>query len=203
MAVTIGLLMRVVDIFLGILGLLLILRVVLQIFGMRWNHPALRVVVTLTDPVIAVTNRLLGIPSYRSTYRSYAGGRSDMLSAVAAVVVLWGLRTVLVWALQLVILVPAWAVRPLSSIGGILRHLLGLLFDLYGFALFVRVLFSWIQVPYASRVMRFLWKITEPVLAPIRAVLPPLGGIDLSPLIAWFLLRLLQQVVFAMLSWVF
>ena len=85
MAVTIGLQMRVVDIFLGILGLLLILRVVLQIFGMRWNHPALRVVVTLTDPVIAVTNRLLGIPSYRSTYRSYAGGRSDMLSAVAGI----------------------------------------------------------------------------------------------------------------------
>ncbi len=199
MTITIGLVMRALDFVFGVAGLLLVLRAVLQIFGMRWSHPVLQVIVALTDPILDLTDRLLGIPSYRGA----GAPRSDMLSSIAAVVVLWAVRTLVVWGLQLVILVPAWVARPLSSIGGIVQHVLRLLFDLYGLALFVRVLFSWIRVPYGGRVMRFLWTITEPVLAPIRRALPPLGGIDLSPLIAFFLLRLLQQIVFSMLSWVF
>ena len=109
----------------------------------------------------------------------------------------------IVWGLALVLLIPQWVTDPLGSIEGILRQLLSLVFELYGLALFVRILFSWIRVPYSSRIMRFLWSITEPVLAPLRRALPPLGGIDLSPLVAFFLLRLLQQMVFSMLSWVF
>ena len=40
-----------------------------------------------------------------------------------------------------------------------------------------------------------LWRLTEPMLAPIRRFLPPLGGIDLSPLVLLVLIRFLQQVV--------
>lgn len=203
MTFTIGLVTRILDIVFGAIGLLLILRVVLQVFGMRWNHPVLQVVIKITDPLLSVTNRLLGIPTYRSSYRSSGGGRSDMLSVIAAVVALWAVRTVVVWALQLVILIPAWAVHPLTSIGAMLRYVLGLLFNLYTLALLVRVLFGWIQVPYTGRFMHFLWRITEPVLAPIRSLLPPLAGFDLSPLVAFFLLRLLEQVVLTMVSWIF
>ncbi|MGC9469156.1 MAG: YggT family protein [Anaerolineae bacterium] len=195
--------MRAVDIFFGVVGLLLILRVLLQVFGMRGHHPVLRVIIALTDPVLSVTDRLLGIPSYRSSSRPYSAPRSDMLSSLAALVVLWAGRTLVVWALALVLLMPQWVADPLGNIQGILQHLLGLIFEFYGLALFVRILFSWIRVPYASRIMRFLWNITEPVLAPLRRALPPLGGIDLSPLVAFFLLRLLQQMVFSMLSWIF
>ena len=40
-----------------------------------------------------------------------------------------------------------------------------------------------------------LWRLTEPMLAPIRRVLPTLGGIDLSPLVLLVFIRFLQQVV--------
>ena len=200
---TIGLVMRVLDILFGTLGLLLIVRALLQVFGMRWSHPLLQIVIKVTDPIINLTNRLLGIPTYRSTYRAYSTLRSDILNAVAALVVLWAARTLLTWALQLVVLIPVWVLQPLGSIGAMLRFVLGLLFDLYGLALFVRVLFSWIQVPYSSKVTRFLWTITEPVLVPIRRALPVFCGLDLSPIVAFLLLRLLQQVVFSLLSWVF
>ena len=100
-------------------------------------------------------------------------------------------------------LIPIWFVQPLNSFGSILNYLLSVAFDLYGLALFVRVLFSWVRVPYTSPVTRFVWEITEPVLGLIRSVMPPLPGIDISPVIAFFLLRLLQQVVFSLLSWIF
>ncbi len=205
MILTVGFVTQVLNIVFGVIGLLLILRLVLQLFGMRSNHPVLSVIVALTNPILAVTDRLLSIPTYSSSYRRQrsATSRSDMLSVAVALVVLWAARTVIVWLLGLVTLVPFWVTQPLASVGAMLRYALRLLFDLYRLALLVRVLFSWIRVPYGSKIVQFLWSVTEPVLAPLRSVLPPLGGIDLSPIIAFFLLGLLERVVFSMLSWVF
>lgn len=203
MTITIGLLMRATDILFGTAGILLILRLLFQVFKMRWDHPAMKIVLSLTDPVLALTDKLLGIPTYSTSWRSSGLSRSDMMRSSAALVALWAGRTLIAWVLQLFVLVPGWLVQPLSSIGNILIYTLRLVFDLYGMALFVRVIFSWIRVPYTSRIARFLWSLTEPVLAPIRAMLPPLPGVDLSPLIAFFLLRMLQQIVFSMLSWIF
>jgi YggT family protein len=203
MTITIGLLMRAADILFGTAGLLLILRILFQVFKMRWGHPIMKIVVSLTDPILALTDKLLGIPRYSTSWRSSGPSRSDMMRSSAALVALWTGRTLIAWVLQLFILVPGWLVQPLSSIGSIITYTLRLVFDLYGMALFVRVIFSWIRVPYTSRIARFLWSITEPLLAPIRAILPPLPGVDLSPLIAFFLLRMLQQIVFSMLTWIF
>jgi len=203
MASVIGLLMSLLNIVLGTFGLFLVLRMLLPVFRMRWDHPVMKVVMAITDPVVSVTSRWLGIPSYGSAYRSTGVSRFDLLSAAAALVVLWATRTVLAWVLQLVMLIPIWAAQPLSSVGNILTFILGAAFELYGMALFVRIIFSWIRVPYTSPVSRFLWDITEPLLGPIRSAMPPLPGIDISPLVAFFILRLLQQVVFALLSWIF
>ena len=195
--------MRAVDIFFGVVGLLLLMRVLLQVFNMRRNHPLLQGIAKLTDPILSVTNRLLGLSSYRQSYTTYPGTRSDILSSLAALVVIWALRTVVVWVLRLFVLIPVWVANPLASLESILIYLFRIFFDLYGLALLVRVLFSWLRVPYTSKLMRFLWNITEPLLAPLRSALPPLGGIDLSPLIAFFLLRLLEQLVFSFISWIF
>ncbi len=203
MTAVIGLLMQVVDVLLGTIGLALVLRMLLPVFKMRWDHPVLRTVVVLTDPILGVTNRWLGIPSYGLSHGSLGISRSDLASSAAALVVLWTGRALVVWVLRLAMLIPLWLVQPLNSLGSILNYLLSVAFDLYGLALFVRILFSWIRVPYSSPVTQFLWKITEPVLGLIRSAMPPLPGIDISPAIAFFLLRLLQQVVFSLLSWVF
>jgi YggT family protein len=202
MTLTVGLVTQMVNILFGVIGLLLVLRLVLQLFRMRWDHPVLRVVVALTNPILQFTDRVLGLPTYPSSYRGRGTTHSDVLSAAAALAALWATRTIIIWLLGLVILVPLWAARPLESVRGILQYTLRLLFDLYRLALLVRVLFSWIRVPYGTGIVRFLWAITEPVLAPLRGALPPLGGIDLSPIIAFFLLGLLERVVFSMLSWI-
>ncbi len=67
--------------------------------------------------------------------------------------------------------------------------------DLYGWVLIARVIVSWLPVDPFSPWVRFLHEATEPVLAPIRRVLPPLGGFDLSPMVALLLLELVKRAI--------
>jgi YggT family protein len=62
----------------------------------------------------------------------------------------------------------------------------------------IRVVFSWVS-PYPTNVVtRFAYRITEPVLAPIRRMLPPMSGIDLSPMVvmlgAYVLISILRNL---------
>jgi YggT family protein len=74
---------------------------------------------------------------------------------------------------------------------------LRLLFGVMQLALLGRVLYSWVdQNPFSTNpVKELLWGITEPVLAPLRRVMPPTGMFDFSPMIALLVLVVLQQVV--------
>ena len=66
-------------------------------------------------------------------------------------------------------------------------------------AILVRVLLSWIvpiQPSIASNpIIPFVFQITEPILAPIRRVLPAMGMLDLSPMVALLLLSLLKALL--------
>jgi YggT family protein len=59
----------------------------------------------------------------------------------------------------------------------------------------VRTFWSWISPYPTNQVMRIVWNLTEPILAPMRAILPNFGGIDLSPMVAILLLQGLEQVL--------
>ncbi len=76
--------------------------------------------------------------------------------------------------------------------------LLCLLLELYIIALFARILLSWFPIAPGSTVasiFSFLYTVTEPVLGPVRRVMPPIGmggmGFDLSPIIVTLLLQLI------------
>lgn len=74
-------------------------------------------------------------------------------------------------------------------------------FELMYLALLLRVLLSWLpNLNRGHAALRLLDDLTEPILAPLRRVLPLAGPLDLSPLIAYFLLRLLHRVVLGVLA---
>ncbi len=60
------------------------------------------------------------------------------------------------------------------------------------YALLLRVLLSWVQPDPSSKLNQVLSQITEPILGPLRSILPRTGMIDLSPLLAFFALDLAQ-----------
>ncbi len=77
---------------------------------------------------------------------------------------------------------------------------ISLLLQVYSYVLLARALISWIPNldPY-NPIVQFLYQITEPVLEPIRKLVPPLGGmIDISMLIAFFGIMILQQILVSM-----
>ena len=73
-------------------------------------------------------------------------------------------------------------------------RLVATLIDLYSFVVLVAVVFSWIRVSSRHPLARIVYSLTEPVLAPIRRVLPPMGGLDFSPLVLLIALRLLSRL---------
>jgi len=62
----------------------------------------------------------------------------------------------------------------------------------------VRVLFSWLSPHPTNLVSRFAYQVTEPILAPVRRWLPPVSGMDLSPLVvtlvAYFVIAALRNL---------
>jgi YggT family protein len=60
---------------------------------------------------------------------------------------------------------------------------------------FARVILSWTNPMGGGGLVAFVYQVTEPILAPIRRVLPPAGGLDWSPLIATLLLGTLLTVL--------
>jgi YggT family protein len=78
-----------------------------------------------------------------------------------------------------------------TALGFILYGLL----SIYILFIFVRIIFSWGGVSYTNRLMRFLVDVTEPLLGPLRRVIPPLGPMDISPIVAFFILWLFQAAI--------
>jgi YggT family protein len=73
----------------------------------------------------------------------------------------------------------------------------------YGLIIFAYILMSWIRMPYSvwmSRIQGFLRDVCEPYLSLFRRVLPPLGPLDLSPMVALFALYLLGRLVVYLLG---
>ena len=81
-----------------------------------------------------------------------------------------------------------------GAIVSLIGHLLFGLLALLSLLIFMRIVFSW-GASSVNRVLRFLIKVTEPVLAPARRIIPPLGMFDISPIVVLLLIRLFQEAI--------
>ena len=77
--------------------------------------------------------------------------------------------------------------------GGVLETFVRILSFTLTFAIFGRVIMSWISPTGNDPISPILYQITEPILAPIRRVLPKLGVFDFSPIVALFLLQIVSS----------
>jgi len=78
--------------------------------------------------------------------------------------------------------------------------LIAMLIQIYSLIILARVLMSWVQVDPTSPLARTLISLTEPVLQPIRNLLPPGPGLDFSPIIAIILLQIVGQLLISMFA---
>lgn len=81
--------------------------------------------------------------------------------------------------------------------------LIQMIFYLWQLLLLARILLSWVRVDPYHPAIQFLYAMTEPVLRPIRDLLPPAGMFDFSPLVAIILAQVLQMVLVQIIRTVF
>lgn len=82
-------------------------------------------------------------------------------------------------------------------------YLIRLVFNIYFILLLIRLLGSWIPSIAHSKFMRFVSFYTDPYLNIFRKIIPPIGGLDLSPILALFVLRGIEQIFFMLLHKLF
>lgn len=78
----------------------------------------------------------------------------------------------------------------------LLKFFVEILTTVLFYAIFARVLLSWFpKINTNNPIVALLYQITEPILAPLRAVIPRIGMIDLSPLVAIIVIRVISSTV--------
>ncbi|RLG10473.1 YggT family protein, partial [Candidatus Pacearchaeota archaeon] len=68
-----------------------------------------------------------------------------------------------------------------------------LFLTIYIWIIIARAIISWVNPDPYHPLVRFLYRVTEPVLAPVRRIIPPIAGIDISPVIVIFVIFFIQN----------
>lgn len=140
----------------------------------------------LTEPLIAPIKRILINLSVDPKY-------APLVTILIAILLGW-------FVLQLVANVAnTIAGVLLSSQRAALAPLVGYvlygMLAFYSLLIFIRIIFSWVMVSYSNRVMRFLVNTTEPLMGPLRRIVPPVGRFDISPIVAFIIIWVFQAAV--------
>lgn len=165
-------------VFFGLYLLAILLRFLLQLVKADFYNPISQTLVKLTNPLVIPMRRL--VPGY---------GGVDLASLLIAF-----LLQVLMVALLVLIhsgTFPSLLPLLLASLIGVAAYLV----RIYFFALLAMIILSWISPGGKSPVLYLLYQITEPVMAPFRKIIPPLGGLDFSPIIVFVIINIVQIVL--------
>ena len=167
----------VVTLVLRVAALLFLLRFVLQAVHASFYNPVSEGIVRFTNPVLDPVRKVL------RPYRNL-----DFAAFVMAWVVHMLAVAFHIWSTGLPIDV-------IAVLTDGLRTTLSLVVGIFTVAIFVSIIMSWIAPQVYSPAAIIARELAEPLLGPARRILPPLGGIDLSPMIAIVVLMLVQSYV--------
>ena len=152
----------------------------------KWSARTVR---RVTDPVIMSMRRTLASFRVDPQLAPFIAVLIIILAGYLAVLIAEGFLNILAG------IVDALASHAPGAAVAIIGYLIFGLLGLYTLLIFVRIIFSWGNVEYSNRKMRFLIRVTEPLLGPLRRSLPTAGRMDISPIVAALIIWLLQQVV--------
>jgi YggT family protein len=141
------------------------------------------------DPIIA--------PVERSVVR--AGG-------TPAAAPLWALAVIVIGGILLLTLLDMVRLEVVKTIiasnqgaAGIYHLLVSWTFTILKTAIIVRVISSWLPISPYSKWVRWSYQLSEPMLAPLRRFVPALGGLDITPILAYILLSLIESFLFTLM----
>jgi YggT family protein len=161
----------------GLYIALVMIRFLLQWARADFYNPISQFVVTVTSPVLRPLRKV--IPGWRGL-------------DIASLLLAWLLKAV---ELMLLGVLFGLGLKPLAAVAWAIPALVGLVISIFLFAILIRVILSWVNPDPFNPAVDLLHRITDPILVPAQRLLPPISGIDLSPMLAMIGLVLLQMLL--------
>lgn len=161
----------------GLYILIVMLRFLLQIVKADFYNPLSQFIVKVTNPVLR-------------PLRSFIPGLGGM--DLSSLVLAWLLKSAelglvaFISSLPLSLIAsPLWAIPALTK----------LVINIFLFSVLIQVIVSWINPGTYNPVIGMINKLTEPLMRPARKMLPPISGLDLSPMVVMIGLALLEMLL--------
>jgi YggT family protein len=153
----------------------MLLRFLLQLVRADFYNPISQFLIKATNPLVVPLRRV--IPGLAGV---------DMATLVLALLLQ-------ISSIAILLLVNGLAMpNPLLIVLWAALGLVGLLVNIYFFALLGMIILSWVAPGSSHPAVYLLHQITEPVMAPVRKMLPSMGGLDLSPILLFILINIIQ-----------
>ncbi|GMQ76146.1 MAG: YggT family protein [Gammaproteobacteria bacterium] len=163
----------------GLYILIVMLRFLLQWVRADFYNPVSQFLLKATQPPLAPLRRI--IPGFAGL-------------DLAAVALMFTLKFLELWLVTGLL-----GIAP--QIGGLamlsIADLLGLLVNVFIFSILIQVIISWVNPGMYNPVMGLLHSLNEPLLAPARRMIPPVSGLDLSPIAVLIFLQLVSMLAVA------
>ncbi len=170
-----AILVYVIQTLLSLYLIAMLLRFLLQLVRADFYNPISQFVVKITNPLVVPVRRI--IPGY--------GGVDVATLLLAVLLQIAGIAAIFLIRFGAI---PA----PVPLILGGLLGVVALLVQMYFFALLAMIILSWVAQGSRHPAIFLLYQITEPLMAPVRKILPPMGGLDFSPILAFILINIAQ-----------
>ncbi len=161
----------------GLYALVVILRFLLQVVRADFYNPLSQFVVKLTSPLVTPLRRI--IPS---------AGKLDLSSLLLA----WLVKAI---ELLLVLWIGGRGLHFAAPLLLAIPELLSLIINVFLFATIILAILSWFAPSGYNPAIALLSSLTEPLLQPVRRLLPPAGGMDFSPMVLIIALMLLKMLL--------
>ncbi len=154
-----------------------VIRGILQGSQADFYNPISQWVARLTNPPLALFRKIVPF-----------GQRVDVSIVLLALVVQFG-------AIELALLTGGVFADPVRAALWSVIGVLALVVNVYLYALIGSIIVSWVAPGSSQPAVRLLYQVTEPVMAPVRSVIPALGGLDFSPIALFIAINLLQNLL--------
>ncbi len=171
-----------VDAMFGLYLIAIILRFLLQLVRANFHNPICQFLVKITNPPLVPLRRI--IPGFKGV-------------DVASLFLLFAVQMAAI-LLKLLIIGKSFAIIGLIPVA--IADLLSLALNVFMVAILIQVVLSWVGQGAYNPLISTLYSLTDPILSPVRRIIPPIGGMDLSPLVVLISIPLIKMLVITPIS---
>lgn len=168
----------------GLYLLAILLRFLLQVAKADFYNPVSQAVVRITNPMVKIFRGI--VPGYKGLDLStlllalLIEGILILVLIILGGYTVPGIGTVITWAFV-----------------GILLFII----NIYYWAIIASIIMSFVMLFSGSMnphpILRLIWQLTEPIMAPVRKILPPMGGLDFSPILIFIAIQIIKQFLYS------